>query len=250
MISAVIPFYKKLFELKFSFLNYNLSVFKDDVQLVIVCDDPHGSDGVVSFVKTLDLPTKVLLNEKSHEWRNPAKPLNVGIKHSDGEKILVMSPESCFWNKNALENLDIHCTSHSFTFGDIKFCTYQEYKDLVRRYGHSVFVYDNINSQTIDYGSICFMKEHAVRIGGYDGSRGNWGGENDNFRNRLEKAGIMRVKANAHLVHFQENLRSETAKKINTKFPGDYYEWRDNSMILANPTGWGNDFDKIIFERS
>ncbi|KYK22659.1 hypothetical protein AYK24_00095 [Thermoplasmatales archaeon SG8-52-4] len=247
VLSVVIPFYKKLDELKFSFETYNLQQFKKhNAQLVIVVDDPEQSEELKKYLyyvsKEQNLKIKMLLNPNSHEWRNPAKPLNVGIKNADGKKILVMSPESCFASSDAISKLVSNCDHYKFSHGDIKFCTYKERKEILAK---GLPLYENINSQIIPYGSICFLKEHAWTLGAYDESRGSWGGEDDNFRNRLMKAGIQKVYVEAHLIHFQELPRSETAKKIDQEFPSDYYEWRNNPSIIANTGGWGNDFNTI-----
>ena len=253
MLSIVIPFYKKLNEFKFSLENYNYKHFIDnDVQLVIVVDDPYQSDELVEYLSGVNLRMKVLLNRTPHEWRNPAKPLNVGIKHSDGEKILVMSPESCFWNTTALKHLIHGCTEHSFAIGDIKFCTYEERNFILLKHRPEEF-YDRIYSQIIEFGSICYMRTHVIQIGGYDESRPTWGGEDMNLRVRLSRSGVNRNKVDANLIHFQELPRSVTAKKIKqdtTLNTPEYFTWRDfPDYLVANNGVFGNDFDEIILEK-
>ncbi len=82
-ISIILPFYKKLKEFK-KVLPKNLKYFqRNGIELIIVLDTPEEEQELVNFLDEFPfLNSKVIVNRIHHEWRNPAKVLNVGIRHA------------------------------------------------------------------------------------------------------------------------------------------------------------------------
>ena len=58
------------------------------------------------------------------------------------------------------------------------------------------------------YGSICFSKQQAFNIGGYDEQFVAWGGDDDDFRNRLSLAGYYKKPTFSKFIHVQFNNRA------------------------------------------
>ena len=164
-ISIVIPFYKKLDEFKFSFEHYNGKWFyHHNVELIFVSDEPTQTDELVEYAKNINLPLKIIGNPENHEWRNPYLPLNYGLKYSSREKIIVMSPESCFWN-DGIDHLKRNCDEGLYSIGSIKFCTYDQRFVLKETVPYN---YYNFMGKSAWYGSICFLRQDGLMIGGYD----------------------------------------------------------------------------------
>jgi len=221
-ISVVIPFYKKIDEFKFSFENYNGKWFYiHNVELILVSDEPTQTDEIVEYAKNIELTLKVINNPNEHEWRNPYLPLNYGLKYSTREKIMVMSPESCFWN-DAIEHLDRHCEEGQFSVGSIKFSTYDQRNILQHSFPYN---YYDFMGNAVYYGSICFRRQDGIAIGGYDTFNGKWGGDDDNFRARLRNLGIKKIKTDAKLIHYDRQDRVEESKSKEWEFTNEFLKW-------------------------
>lgn len=94
-LSVVIPFYKKMREFRRVFPLNHKYFQRNGIEVVIVLDTPLEQDELIEFVKDYPFVNwRIVLNDKPHEWRNPAKPLNVGIRHATKKYVMVCSPES------------------------------------------------------------------------------------------------------------------------------------------------------------
>ncbi len=260
MITIVMPFYKKLTEFIFAFDQYNFNEFNryQNLELILSIDDPFETDELIDY---LDNKTKscspnfaiiAFLNENSHAWRCPSSAINVGIKHARYPKILVMSPETVAL-PHSIEQISAHCDKNSFSFGIIKHISK---KELEMRADNLTESYQNVLSPLLPHGSICFYKSQAELIGGYDESFIEWGGDDDDFRERLIKAGFRKKPTFAKFMHIvfkdrelntakekrQLLLRKSVSKKIK--------QIAEREGFIANQGNYGNSYDKIVFEFS
>src|SRR3990172_3034217 len=98
-VSVIMPFYHKLHEFR-HVLPFNSPYLRDPSVEVILClDDDSETLGVLELAQQYrDLKWRIVACHEKHEWRAPAKPINVGIKHARGKYILIVSPESIFVN--------------------------------------------------------------------------------------------------------------------------------------------------------
>ena len=95
-LSIIMPFYKKLEEIKFTLpLNYKYFV-QNGVEIIFVVDEPLTIEDFEFLNAYENLKYKIIVNNNKHEWRNPTKVINVGIRHANKDFNLVMSPESIF----------------------------------------------------------------------------------------------------------------------------------------------------------
>lgn len=82
-LSVVIPFYRKKREFKSVFPKNRKYLERNGIEVVIVLDTPEESLELQDFILQYPFVNwRIVMNDKPHEWRNPAKPLNVGIKSS------------------------------------------------------------------------------------------------------------------------------------------------------------------------
>ena len=209
MISIVMPFYKKYKEFVNNFEKNNFDAFNKhpDMELIISVDDPTESEDLLSYLeqKTMKgccFSVKVLLNNETHEWRCPSKAINQGIKQATYEKITVMSPETLVL-PDSLSMLERHCNDMDFSLGIIKHIVDEQlnFSDI----GENFAI---INSPSLPYGSICFTKQQALHVGGYDESYIIWGGDDDDFRNRLVLAGFNKKIIFSKFIHVMYSDRA------------------------------------------
>lgn len=82
-LSVVIPFYRKKREFKSVFPKNRKYLERNGIEVVIVLDTPEESLELQDFILQYPFMNwRIVMNDKPHEWRNPAKPLNVGIRSS------------------------------------------------------------------------------------------------------------------------------------------------------------------------
>ena len=101
------------------------------------------------------------------------------------------------------------------------------------------------------YGSIMVCKEDLMKIGGYDESLLLWGGDDDNIRARLEMSGLKKLfLPEVRLIHREKgNDGFEKRKEKRFSIPvNDELETYFPDSLKVNQTGWGEDFDDIIYD--
>lgn len=238
-LSLVIPFYKRLEAFRQS-LEHNKKFASRDYEIVLVLDEPSEETGVIQLCKeTPEFGWRVLINRQDHPWRNPSKPLNVGVRQARSETILVVSPETS-WVTDVPGLLLSACDRKpdSYHLGTLQgnhtggIPTIEEF-DAMKGGAH--------------YGAICVKKKHLEAINGYDESLIGWGGDDDNLRARLRKIGVSHChNKEVRLVHpaHKETARfhsADTKKRLNQILAP--------SEAVANTTsGWGEDFNEVIYE--
>lgn len=94
-LSVIIPFYKKMEEFRRVFPINRKYFERNGIEVVIVLDTPDEREELLSYIMQFPfINWRVIMNDKPHDWRNPAKPLNVGIRHATKKYIMICSPES------------------------------------------------------------------------------------------------------------------------------------------------------------
>lgn len=221
-------------------MSHNKQFASPDYEIVLVLDEPSEEAGILELCsETPDFRWKVLINREEHEWRNPAKPLNVGIRQARSETVLVVSPETT-WVTNVPGILLKNCMERpkGYHFGSLqgnhagRIPTAREF-DLMMDASHC--------------GSICVRKEHLEAINGYDESLVGWGGDDDNLRARLWRVGVMpNHDKEARLVH---PIHRETARVYSQDTKNRIKEIVRPTEAIANVgLPWGQDFSEVIFE--
>lgn len=240
-VSVVMPFYKKMREFR-RVLPLNAPYFeRNGVEVVIVMDEDGERDELLGFIDRYPfINWKVVVNPKPHAWRNPAKPINVGIRHATKRYVLVCSPESEFHTdairlmRQALEHYPRH-----FAVGHVAFAgaeTPVEEMDF-----------------HLPYGSIMALREDFLAVRGYDERLLRWGGDDDNVRARLELYGVRKlVLPEVRLVHREfmapgtEGASREEKKALIPK--EEEYRMLHPERICANGPDWGLDFDRVAYD--
>lgn len=244
-LSIIMPFYKRLDEFKRVFPSKAKYYERNGIEVVIVLDEPTEQKGILEYIRMYPfINWKVVVNNKEHSWRNPAKAFNVGIRQATKQYVMIMDPELEFYSdaifllREKLEFYTEHYAIGQVLFRDIK----EDINNLVL---------DKCHSELLPYGSIMAKKEYFEQIGGFYESYTKWGGEDDNLRKRLELSNILPILIEeAILVHREDfSLRTISRNEQRNKIPRNVL----SGMLLpikikANDNNWGNDFNTIIYD--
>jgi hypothetical protein len=254
-LSIIMPYFKKYHEFKKT-IKINSKYFqRNGIELIIVLDEPTEKYKLLELIKKYPfINWKIIVNEKDHIWRNPSKAINVGIRHSNKKYIMIMSPESEFYNDviSILRNR-IEYNENNYIIGSVIFANINEIIDQHRIGEYSSF----------PYGSIMTSRKILIDIGGYSEKYVEWGGEDDNLRARLDMAGIRKYFIEeAILVHREKNEIVSNRKDFDKSKhkdrpdrsisyiikPKNYFKesfYPEN--IIENTDNWGTEFNKIIY---
>lgn len=238
-VSVILPFYKKIDEFK-KVLPLNAAFFqRNGIEVVISMDDDSQEDELISLIRQYPfINWKVIINRQKHEWRNPCKAINVGIKNSSKKYILVCSPESEFFTdaiflmRRMLEYYENH-----FAIGTVTFA-----------YGYEVSE-ENLSFH-IPYGSIMAKKEDLIAIKGYDEALNKWGGDDDNIRARLEFNGVKKLlMPEVKLIHREDDPVGEVKRFNKRKLIPTEIEMNIFFPLKACVNDiWGEDYSEVIFD--
>jgi len=231
-VSIVLPFYKKLEAFR-RVLPLNAPYFqRNGIELILALDEPDEEAALMELVKEYYFTSwKVVVNRQKHEWRNPSKAINVGIRHASMRYVMIMSPESEF-HTDAIYQLreTLKYYPRHFAIGQVAFAEFNEEPDFSERFIRP-------------FGSIMVEKYWLEKVGGYDERLNLWGGDDDNIRARLELEGVRkRLVSEALLVHREKESEK---KSRNSKSISDV---REKFRLLHPPTPNPNNGGVILMK--
>ena len=236
-VSVVMPFYKKLKAFKRVFPKNRKYFERNGMEVIVVLDCPDEKDLLLQYIQEYPFVNwKIIYNDQPHDWRNPTKPINVGIRFATKKYIMVCSPESEFYTDAILQlRTDLENYPKHYAIGTVCFAGNSERinKNTVSRY------------RFVSYGSIMVEKSFLYQIKGYDEALNRWGGDDDNIRARLELAGIEELfLPEVKLIH-RDNHAVGNERRIP---PVDILEsLRYPKKAVVNES-WGRDFDTVLYD--
>jgi hypothetical protein len=242
-LSIILPFYKRLDDFKI-ILPRNAHYFeRNGIEVIIVMDEPSEKVALLEFIKRYPfINWRIITNYKLHKSRNPAKVINVGIRHAIKKYIMVCSPETEFYTDIVLQLRELleYYPNH-FATGYVAFVDFD-----MQPTDETIKLLSFMN-----YGSIMVERRHIENVGGYDEDYDKWGGEDDNIRARLEIAGIRKLKdPGAIALHREKELKLKERLIKTANMPQATYL---KSYLPASPlsnarNNWGTDFDTIEYD--
>ncbi|HOS15538.1 MAG TPA: galactosyltransferase-related protein [Bacteroidales bacterium] len=239
-LGIIIPFYYKINEFKFTF-PINWWKIPNKTEIILSVDEPHSGDLLIDFIKKYNnLRWKIICNNRTHIWRSPCAAINVGIKHSISDYLLVVSPESIFVN-NLISKVYENVSKSQACAGRLYKCKLGEVKTLginecVKKYPFKEY-----------YGSICFPRKSALNVCGYDECMVDWGGDDDNFRVRLKMDGISLKYIESGILHVLDENRTDYVKGTYTKFTKEEIYFPKHKICPHCSDKWGQDYKEIIY---
>lgn len=243
-LSVVIPFYKKMKEFKRVFPLNRKFFERNGIEVLLVLDCPDEKEELLDYVKEYPfINWKIILNDKPHDWRNPSKPINVGIKFATKKYVMVCSPESEFMSDAILllrEALEIY--PQHFAIGRVCFTHNDE-----------IITIDDVDKlEFIHFGSIMVERKYLFDINGYDETLSKWGGDDNNVRARLEIIGVEELYVpEVILLHrdFENKEGKDRRAYVMKEIPNNvirHFFYPSNP--IANGNTWGEDFDTMIYD--
>ena len=209
------------------------------MELVIPIDEPDSEMELREYLEEQNLSCSYIIksNKITHNWRNHAPVTNVGIRMSNGEYVLVMSPETICVNDmysillNACIESEIKNGFPNAHIGRVAFC---KKSDMV---GGLNNIFSNKFRDVVYRGSMCIKKTAIEAVHGYSEKFTEWGREDDDLRARLYLMGYGKtIKVwNAKAIHYEDNITrpSNLNPIVNFSIP-------DNPIV--NDENWGHDF--------
>jgi hypothetical protein len=253
-LSIVVPYYKKLKELSIVLPRNVCFVGRPDVELVLVLDEPSQEQEVLALLDQFPMvAAKVLVNDQSHEWRPPCIALNVGIRASKGDFVLVVSPECVFVGDVVSRVIDIlRGRPSDVLLGRVTWASFAEaegrgaeelFQDSLAARGQGSYSMDY-------YGSIAASRNLFNAVCGYDEALRLWGGDDDNLRARMSMHGaLLMLDRRLNFVHL-----STVAGRSAPSVPGHNFL---QARALVNPTSvranhyeWGVEFGRVARDRT
>ncbi|MFA6295598.1 MAG: glycosyltransferase family A protein [Candidatus Paceibacterota bacterium] len=228
--TIIIPFYYKFDLFKLVFEN-NEKYFNSTHEIIITVDEPDSGVLLKEFFKDKQLAysLKILENKNKHEYRTPAKAINVGIRQASGKFIIITYPNSLFLTnipellvnecKFSFELNKVYCT----TYGR---CIFTNKEDFLKT--------DFDSQKYFWYGSLCSTKDALIKIQGIDENTTYWGSDDIDTITRLAIAGY----SNGIAIEEAKIIQVETTRKERIKNPRYTYL----STYKGNTDDWGKDF--------
>lgn len=242
-LSVILPWYKKLGYFSKT-IDQNRLYEDPRVEVVVPMDEPSEAESLVDIANERPhIKFRILVNDKDHDWRPPCKSINVGIRHSRGHYVAILSPETIIdppSNAYIFRMLDV-IKSSCFITGSLHHIRPTELDMHLDRYAFGDFVAHRVSRvaevPAIGFGFLMVDRSRLVAIGCYDESRMFYGGDDDDIRIRLERSGCPQLNdSNIRLVH----LFHDTVTRALAVEPF--------GRVLHMPDGWGMDFGKIVYD--
>lgn len=250
-LSIVMPFYRKRAEFE-RVLAHNAAYWaRPGIEVVIALDEPSEESALQRLLdRFAQVRWKLLVNDRAHDWRPPCCAINAGVRQAAGRYLLIHSPESAYvGDAPAIALSAAMAGARHVAIGRVGFARFE----ALEAAGGSVeaafaeAVPEALYLRTF-YGSLCCAREAFDDVGGYDEALQVWGGDDDNFRVRLEMAGWqLQAAATLRLLHLSFEPRNG-----GERFDPDN-DWRRCTpetarANLGHPDGtdaWGRDFGRL-----
>jgi hypothetical protein len=250
-LSIVIPYFRKITELRIALPHNARYLCRSNVELVLVLDEPSQEREVLALLDQLpQVRARVVVNDRPHDWRPPCVAINVGIRAAKGKFVLVVSPESVFVGdvpSNVLQVL--FNRSSDVLLGRVAWATFAEahgrsaealFSDALAVRGRLYFGGDY-------FGSIAASRDLFQAVRGYDESLQLWGGDDENIRSRMSMHGAMlMLDRRLRVVHLSETLQVGAARReLPSHAPNKVRELINPAEVVANPEQWGVEFGRV-----
>jgi GT2 family glycosyltransferase len=249
-LSIILPFYKRVRALEQALKSNHVNFISSAdcaTEIVLVLDEPSEEIEVLKVVEAYDqISWRVIINRLAHPWRNPARAINVGIRHAEGDYVLVMSPESLHVTDvpGALVKAASK-SSASVSVGQICWCPRQ----VINEKGITEAFKET--EPKIYYGSVCALRGAFEDVRGFDESNYTWGCDDDNLRARLELHGLkLKYEWGAKAIHpLEKDEVNHNRIMQKEKTSTERRRFLRPTNIHGNGKDWGRDFDEVLFER-
>ncbi|MDH6592539.1 hypothetical protein M2165_002428 [Variovorax sp. TBS-050B] len=250
-LSVVMPFYRKLAEFERVVARNAPYWARPGIEVVIALDEPSEEAALQRLLdRFAGVRWKVLVNDRAHDWRPPCRAINAGVRHAAGRFVFVHSPESAYVGDAPAVALHAAMAGERHVaLGRVGFARF-EALDAAGGSLAAAFVAavpETLYLRTF-YGSVCCAREAFEAVGGYDESLDLWGGDDDDFRVRLEMAGWQLQACTAlQMLHLSFEPRDG-----GERFDPDN-DWRRctpasaraNRDAAGGPDAWGRDFGRL-----
>lgn len=202
-----------------------------DYEVVVV--DDGNDDKTEALCERYRFVKYVKLDRPQDKYKNQAYPLNVAIRHSSGDTLIIQNPECKHVSKELIFNLTEKAGLDKAVFASALSLT----KDGA---GDVWYCHPDYNQRPFFFcGSLHRRWLESLR--GFDEDFKSYGYEDDDFAYRLKDAGCRFAWPDGFLVHHQWHGSSGDGVPWNTEqYEEKLRMYREGKIgIERNPKGWG-----------
>lgn len=243
MISFILPFWKKfaLFKLTYPLNN---AYWNEEAEVVCVLDDPEDEQPLVAFAKEHpETKWRIVVNDKTHEWRPPCVSYNVGIQNSKGTHCVLFDPESIL--VTPIPDYLWTLTRQDFRRCRTGICWHviewekEETPDMMRR--RMLATEATASCSAWAYYFLLAHKFELNQVRGYDESRVTYGWDDNDIRIRLTRLGVItEVDPLIRIFHlYHENPWDRLVEHV---------PMTPQIVLTQQEKTWGREFNRIAFD--
>ena len=130
-LSVIMPFFRKREAFERVLAINRPFLAKPHIEVVLALDEDSELEQVLDTIgRSPEVRWRAVACHEPHEWRPPAKAINVGVRHAEGDYILIVSPETAFIN-----DVPSQVLAHLAAFPDAAICgrlSYSTFAELDR----------------------------------------------------------------------------------------------------------------------
>lgn len=244
-LSFILPFYgskMKLFRVSFP-LNEPLFT-EPETEVICVLDDPSEEADILKFAH--DHPSvrmRVIVNDEPHDWHTPAKAYNVGIMHALGSHCVLFDPESILQLPapdylRTLTAQDFRRSRAGLAW-HIPEIEPNESPDMLRR---RIMAVEAVYAPS--YWGFGFLLAHRCELAlicGFDESRTEYGGDDDDIRIRLTRMGV--ITEIDPLIKVFHILHDNPYDRVDQQVPRT-----PNVVLVHQRETWGRAFGRVAYD--
>jgi hypothetical protein len=189
---------------------------------------------------------RLIVNRVEHEWRNPAKPLNVGIRHAKGRHIFISSPETVWvGDVPGLMSSAWHAQPGNVMVAKVFSMDGEFFHKHGGQAEHAMARAEVCGHSTNIGGGILIPRYVLNELCGFDERFERWGYEDASLRQRLALYGMpTKALGSANVIH----IHHEAAPRDDS--PAWVGDMLNNiaSVRWCGDDDWGKDFNEIVFD--
>ena len=211
---------------------------------IVVCNDylPDGTEEVCKKYQN-KLNIKYVFTGKRNEtgikWRSAGYALNIGVKQSTGDILILSCPEIVHLNNTIdlivaplINSKNIMSIGTSVFFDDtgntIEFLQKNKTLDLPKQLRIEIQKDVECKMAVQMPYLMGIMKQEFIDIGGYDEDFSGYACEDNDFVGRLKTKGLQYLRSNAEIVHLYHG------KRCDSKVHWDNPLWKKNYNLFLN----------------
>ena len=242
-ISFVLPCYRRAKWLAMA-LRANACYFLPDAEVILVLDEPSEEREILRIAKnTPGAQFRVIVNDWDHPWRPPSIAINVGVRAATAPHVAVLSPETVIQLPRPTYLRELLAKDWRASYGGVLWhlldADSSDDSDAIQ---NKALATRNMRSpSSIGYGFVMFQKQLFEKMHGLDESRTEYGGDDNELRQRMVLTGT-RFVVDPH-IHIFHPFHDGTPRKVKAE-----QETPVSVILPQQRETWGRAFSRVAYD--